>query len=334
MSATSPTTTVPITTIPISRRYFFFGAFAAAASCRRGTQGAQHRVSILRANSYSGDLEGVVRRILIEHRVRVAGKRVLLKPNLVEFSSGAPVNTHPAFVSAAAEAFRALGAADVQIAEGPGHRRTTLDLASSAGYFSTIPNFENYFTDLNLDDVTRVTIPYPFSPLSELYLPNTALACDLLVSLPKMKTHHWTGATLSMKNLFGLVPGAVYGWPKNLLHWAGIGECIADLHYLFPRQFCLVDGIEAMEGNGPILGSRIAAGVIVAGAHPPSVDATCCRIMQIDPAKIGYLQLVAKRSRWTPDSSQQIGESVDSVKKRFALVPELEHFRLNRGAAG
>ncbi len=88
-----------------------------------------------------------------------------------------------------------------------------------------------------------------------------------------------------MKNLFGLVPGAVYGWPKNVLHWAGIDECIADLHYLFPRQFCLVDGIEAMEGNGPILGTRISPGVIVAGAHPPSVDATCCRIMQIDPQK-------------------------------------------------
>lgn len=318
----------------IHRRYFFLGMLGVAASCRRPVERGKHRVSIVRANSYARDLESVVRRILIEHQVPLAGKKVLLKPNLVEFSSDAPVNTHPAFVAAVAEAFRALGAADVHIAEGPGHRRTTFDLASSAGYFSSVPKFENHFTDLNVDDVTRVTIHNPFSSLSELYLPNSALGCDLLVSLPKMKTHHWTGATLSMKNLFGIVPGAVYGWPKNLLHWAGIDQCIADLHYLFPRQFCLVDGIEAMEGNGPILGTRIAAGVIVAGAHPPSVDATCCRIMQIDPAKIRYLRLVADRSRWTGDSIQQIGESVDSVKKRFALLPELEHFRFNRAAAG
>ncbi len=193
-----------------------------------------------------------------------------------------------------------------RIAEGPGHRRMTLDMAWSAGYFHAIPAFEKNFTDLNLDELTRVRLRNPFSSLSELYLPHTVLACDLLVSLPKMKTHHWTGATLAMKNLFGVVPGAVYGWPKNVLHWAGIDECVADLHDLFPRQFCLVDGIEGMEGNGPILGTPNTPGVIVAGAHPPSVDATCCRIMEIDPEKIKYLRLIARRSGWNsrPSSRQ------------------------------
>jgi uncharacterized protein (DUF362 family) len=312
----------------LNRRHFFFGMLGVAANGRQIVEPPKPRVSIVRAESYSHDLESLVRRILVEHRVVIVGKKILLKPNLVEFRSEAPVNTQPAFVAAAAEAFRSLGAAEVLIAEGPGHRRTTLDLASSAGYFDAMPKFENHFTDLNLDDVVRVAIPDPFSYLSELYLPHTALRCDLLVSLPKMKTHHWTGATLSMKNLFGLVPGGVYGWPKNLLHWAGIDECIADLHSLFPRQFCLVDGIEAMEGNGPILGSRIGAGVIVAGAHPPSVDATCCRIMQIDPEKVRYLRLVATRSGRNLSSMQQLGESVSSVQRRFALLPELEHFRL------
>ncbi len=67
------------------------------------------------------------------------------------------------------------------------------------------------FVDLNVDDVTRIHLPRRFSRLGKLYLPNTALRADLLVSLPKMKTHHWVGATLAMKNLFGLVPGGVYG---------------------------------------------------------------------------------------------------------------------------
>lgn len=313
----------------INRRYFFFGMLGVAASCRRRNEISKPRVSIVRAKSYSADLETLVRRILVEHQVPITGKKILLKPNLVEFSPDAPINTHPAFVAAVGEAFRSLGAGEVRIAEGPGHRRTTLDLALSAGYFNIAPKFETNFTDLNLDDVSRVTINHPFSWLSELYLPHTALRFDLLVSLPKMKTHHWTGATLSMKNLFGVVPGGVYGWPKNLLHWAGIDECVADLYYLFPRQFCLVDGIEGMEGNGPILGSRIAPGVIVGGAHPPSVDATCCRVMQIDPKAIRYLELVAKRSRWNFDSIQQIGESLNAVKTRFALLPELTRFRLN-----
>ncbi|MBV9611813.1 MAG: DUF362 domain-containing protein [Acidobacteriaceae bacterium] len=314
----------------LTRRHFFFGALALSSSCRRTViRNQRTRVSIVRAGSYSRDLESLIRHILLEHRLQVTGKTILLKPNLVEFDSSAPVNTHPVFVAAVAAAFRALGASEVRIAEGPGHRRTTLDLASSSGYFTAVEKFERIFTDLNVDEVSRVPILRPFSTLSELYLPQTSLACDLLVSLPKMKTHHWTGATLAMKNLFGVVPGAVYGWPKNLLHWAGIDECVADLHYLFPRQFCLVDGIEGMQGNGPILGTRIRSGVIVAGAHPPSVDATCCRIMQIDPEKVRYLQLVARRSGINFDSIDQIGESLRSVTTRFALIPPLERFRLD-----
>jgi uncharacterized protein (DUF362 family) len=312
----------------MNRRYFFLGSLAAALSCSRVTPSWRPRVSVVRAPSYSADLEALIRRILIEHEVNVAGKRVLLKPNLVEFSSHAPINTHPIFIAAVREAFCALGASEVRIAEGPGHRRMTLDMASAAGYFANIPAFEKLFTDLNLDDVSEVRLNRPFSTLSKIYLPHTVLGCDLLVSLAKMKTHHWTGATLSMKNLFGVVPGGIYGWPKNLLHWAGIDECIADLHYIFPRQFCLVDGIEAMEGNGPILGTRKLVGVIAAGAHPPSVDATCCRIMRIDPQKIRYLKLTEGRSGWTTNSIRQIGESINAVQTHFALIPDLEHLRL------
>jgi len=319
----------------INRRYFFLGSFAVALSCSRVAQSSRprvSRVSVLRVPSYSADLAGIVRRILIEHQVNVAGKKVLLKPNLVEFSPHAPINTHPVFVAAVREAFHALGASEVGIAEGPGHRRMTLDMACAAGYFNSVPKFEKVFTDLNLDQVREVRLDRPFSTLSKIYLPHTVLDCDLLVSLPKMKTHHWTGATLSMKNLFGVVPGNVYGWPKNPLHWAGIDECIADLHYLFPRQFCIVDGIEGMEGNGPILGTSKMAGVIAAGSHPPSVDATCCRIMRINPEKIGYLKLVGARSHWNSGAIQQIGENISSVETPFALIPDFEHLRLGARA--
>jgi uncharacterized protein (DUF362 family) len=238
----------------------------------------------------------------------------VLKPNLVEFDPHTAINTHPMVVHAAYEAFRKLGAAEVKIAEGPGHRRATLDLADAAGYFDTVPQFENAFTDLNLDSVAKRVIPRPVSKLKSLYLPHTVLDCDLLVSLPKMKTHHWAGATLAMKNLFGLVPGGVYGWPKNVLHWAGIPESIVDLHHLFPRQFAIVDGIVGMEGNGPIQGTPKQAGVIVAGSDVVAVDATCCRIMGIDPRKIEYLRLAGSRE------SRQIGETIESVRTPFELI--------------
>jgi uncharacterized protein (DUF362 family) len=291
-------------------------------------------VSILRASEYSEDLYELMRRIIAEHRLDVRGKRVVLKPNLVEFDKSTVVNTHPKMVHAAFEAFQAAGAADVRIAEGPGHRRVTLDLADSAGYFSTVPQFESVFTDLNLDEVTRVNLARPQSKLKSLYLPHTALGCDLLVSMPKMKTHHWVGATLSMKNLFGLVPGGVYGWPKNVLHWAGIDETIADLHSVFPRTFAIVDGIVGMEGNGPIQGTPRTVGVVVAGADPVAVDATCCRIMQIDPRKVGYLQLAAGDEQLREDLIPQAGEKIASVAARFALLPGLESLRLARSASG
>jgi uncharacterized protein (DUF362 family) len=285
-------------------------------------------VSIHRAPAYSEDLYDLVRRLIMDHKLNVRGKRVVLKPNLVEFDERTVINTHPKLVHSALEAFRAAGAAEVRVAEGPGHRRLTLDLADAASYFSTIPRFESVFTDLNLDEITRIPLMQPKSKLRSLYLPNTVLGCDLLVSMPKMKTHHWAGATLGMKNLFGLVPGGVYGWPKNVLHWAGINESIADLHQLFPKTFTLVDGIIGMEGNGPIQGTPRPVGVIVAGASPVAVDATCCRIMGLDPARVGYLRLAAGEENLGEDLISQSGERIAGVATRFALLPELAHLRL------
>src|SRR5579872_556524 len=286
------------------------------------------RVSIVTA-SYTQSIYDTVRRLLVDHRVDVRDKRVVVKPNLVEFDPGTTINTHPLLVHATLEAFRSLGAASVRIAEGPGHRRVTLDLAEAAGYFETIPHFENIFTDLNQDDVSQVLLRDPFSRLNSIYFPNTALSADLLVSLPKMKTHHWVGATLSMKNFFGLVPGGVYGWPKNILHWAGIDESIVDLHAVFPSTFAIVDGVEGMEGNGPIQGTPKHASVLVAGRSLPAVDATCCRIMGIDPAKIGYLRLSAGSGAVAEARILQAGESVRSVRTDFQLLPEFQSFRWN-----
>jgi uncharacterized protein (DUF362 family) len=309
-------------------------ALAAAASCVTltrcsylGERRALPRVSIVHAG-YTQGLYDIVRRLLAEHRVDVRGKRVVIKPNLVEFDPGTTINTHPMLVHAALEGFRALGAADVRIAEGPGHRRVTLDLAEAAGYFETIPRFEDHFTDLNLDDVSQVLLRDPFSRLTSLYFPNTALGADLLVSLPKMKTHHWVGATLSMKNFFGLVPGGIYGWPKNVLHWAGIDECIADFHAAFPRHFAIVDGVVGMEGNGPIQGNPKPVGVLVAGTDMTAVDATCCRIMKINPSMIRYLRLAAGPSRLAEESIRQIGEPIRNVQTPFELIEPFQNIRL------
>jgi uncharacterized protein (DUF362 family) len=78
---------------------------------------------------------------------------------------------------------------------------------------------------------------------------------DLIVSLPKMKTHHWVGVTASMKNLYGTIPGIKYGWPKNVLHHAGIPETVFDINASLPKSIAIIDGIDCMEGDGPIMGT-------------------------------------------------------------------------------
>lgn len=319
----------------LTRREWFTAAaatagIAAAAGCNRDAPLTPSQVSVVRAPAYDQTLYDTVRRLLAAHQVDVRGKNVVLKPNLVEFEPESSINTHPILVHALMEGFTAMGAASVRIAEGPGHRRNTLDLADAAGYFQTIPQFEDRFTDLNLDDVTRIRPARQFSRLPKLYLTNTVLGADLLVSVAKMKTHHWTGATLSMKNLFGTVPSGVYGWPKNVLHWAGIHECIADLHAAYPRKFAIVDGIVGMEGDGPINGVSKRAGVLVAGDDPVAVDATCCRIMKIDPYRIGYLRLAAggRTAHMMERNIHQTGETIASVATAFQLPPAFESYRL------
>ena len=316
----------------MKRRTFVGFGLASMAGCAKKESprvqefsGPASPVTIVKAASYEIDLRDPIRRALEECRLDVRGKNVLLKPNFVEFSRSTCINTHPAFVAAAVDVFDRMGAASVRIGEGPGHRRDTWGLAEQAGYVSSISDFERRFVDLNRDELSRAG---KFGPLPEIYLPNTALGADLIVSLAKMKTHHWAGATLSMKNFFGVVPGTLYGWPKNQLHYVGIPQSIVELNRIFRRTFALIDGVVGMEGNGPIQGRPRQAGVIVAGRDLVAVDATCCRIMSIDPEKIEYLKLARDLGHVPENRIEQRGERIDSVRQKFVLMPIWEQIRL------
>jgi uncharacterized protein (DUF362 family) len=226
-------------------------------------------------------------------------------------------------VHATLEAFRALAAADVRIAEGPGHRRNTLDLADAAGYFDAVPGFEDLFTDLNLDEISKFTLRKPFSKLADVYLPNTILGADLVVSMPKMKTHHWAGVTLSMKNLFGVVPGVAYGWPKNALHWKGIDRSILDINSVVPAHFVIADGIIGMEGNGPLHGSPRHLGRIVLADDPVAADFVCSRLMGLNPLRVKYLAQGAEfLGNGTPERIVHLGERLPATIQPFAVMPE------------
>lgn len=289
--------------------------------------GKRSPVAIVRAASYRDDLEKRMLQGIRECGLDVRGKSVLLKPNFVEFDPKTCINTDVAVVAAALHVFRALGASQVRIGEGPGHRRDTYAVAELTRYRSEIPKFDDVFVDLNRDDVSPIK---NFAGRKEFFFPNSVLGAELIVSLAKMKTHHWAGATLSMKNYFGLVPGSIYGWPKNELHYLGIPTSIVELTRVFgPKSFAIVDGIVGMEGNGPIQGTPKSAGVLVMGSDLPAVDATCCRIMGIDPTRVEYLQRASDQLGVTDASRiDQRGESIESVRTNFQLIKEYGHLRL------
>jgi uncharacterized protein (DUF362 family) len=115
--------------------------------------------------------------------------------------------------------------------------------------------------------------------LGHLWLPKTVLEADYLVSMPKVKTHHWAGMTLSRKNLFGIVPGMKYGWPKNLLHWHGTQRCIADLCATVPIHFVIADAIEVMVGNGPLHGESRKKDSIILSNDSIAADRECSRLL-------------------------------------------------------
>ena len=308
---------------------------AAAASCRpaRVTAGAFDRaarspMALLPASSYDADLVDVVARGLRMFDLPVAGRRVLLKPNLVEFERGTAINTHPAVVHAAAVAFRAAGAREVVVAEGPGHRRDTEYLLTASGLSDALADAGVRFVDLNHDEVREVALGSHFTGASTIHLPETLLAADIVVSVPKLKTHHWAGMTAGMKNLFGTVPGAVYGWPKNVLHMRGIDESIVDLNATVRVQFTIVDGIVAMEGDGPIRGRARPMGFLAMGPDVVAVDASCARIIGLDPQKMPYLREAGRfLGHVAEDRIEQRGESPLRYRTRFDIVDHLTHLR-------
>jgi uncharacterized protein (DUF362 family) len=280
------------------------------------------RVAVLTAATYQGSLETTVLDGLRAIGADVRGAHVLLKPNLVEFDRTTAINTEPGLIAATVLAFRRLGAASVRVAEGPGHRRDVQDVVTRSGLADALARVEAPFIDLNAAPLRQVPLRSRYTNLGELWLPTEVLDADVVVSMPKMKTHHWTGVTLSLKNLFGTLPGRVYGWPKNILHWEGIESSILDIAGAVRPDYAIVDGIVGMEGNGPISGEPVAAGVLVFADDPVAADTVGASLMGFDPARILYLAEAGRfLGQGDPERIEQRGEDPERHRHTFTPPP-------------
>jgi uncharacterized protein (DUF362 family) len=303
----------------------------------RGLEGirqppARSRVHIARAADYSADLAGILRQQFEHFRAEVplAGKRVVLKPNLVEYHRDKVINTDPRVVGAVIELCKSEGASEVIVAEGPGHWRNLEYLAAESGLGDVLKKHGVRLVDLNHDEPVKTLNLGRLTGLEYLYLTRTVTSAEVFISLPKLKTHHWAGATLSLKNLFGTLPGICYGWPKNELHWRGIPNSIIDIALTQTPHLAIVDGIVGMEGDGPLNGTARPVGALIMGADLVAVDATCCRLMGLPAERIAHLALGAQKKLGRLDAVriEQIGEPVEALARTFATPPRYEKLLL------
>jgi uncharacterized protein (DUF362 family) len=284
-------------------------------------------VTLVPMASYGLDMDKEIAAVMSADGLVVKGKKVLLKPNFVEAHPDRPINTNPAVIAGVAHACLRLGAAEVVVGEASGHRRDP--------WFSVLnPSLRSILDrrvkclDLNHGDAVTTVNRGGLTGLPHFYLARAVAEADVLISLPKMKTHHYTGVTLCLKNLFGVLPGIYYGWPKNLLHFRGIERSILDLARTVKVHYGIVDGVVGMEGDGPIMGKAKPVGVLVLSPSPLAADATAARIMGFDPRKIPYLVVAG---RFLPGLRQEDialrGENPRRFATQFDCLAEFKGLR-------
>jgi len=290
------------------------------------------QVVIARCPDYSaGNLRNALRRALkplggMGELVK-PGRKVLLKPNLLRKARPEEaVTTHPAFVQAVAELVLEAGG-EVTVGDSPGaalsHNPGTLAKLYRAGGIERVA--EETGARLMLET------GYELIPLAEgrtvkrIEIIKPALTADIVINLPKFKTHVYTRLTGAVKNLFGLVPGLIKpAYHAKLNDVTRFSSMLVDLMEAIRPGLSIVDGIWGMEGNGPGAGQVRETGLVVAGRNPAAVDVVLSLIAGIDPLSVPTIAECEQRGLLRKDFSdvEISGDSLDGVIQENFLVPD------------
>jgi uncharacterized protein (DUF362 family) len=285
------------------------------------------RVALAACPSYDADILGALRQAWQEAGAPdLRGARVVIKPNLVDVLPGHPSFTHPRVVQALIHFLRdEQRVQSLVVGEGMFFRRDPEAVLIATGFSEMLQKEHVEFVDLNYDDLVSIPLRGGYARMSQLFVARTVVHADALISVPKLKTHHWTRTSGSIKNLFGIVPGIKYGWPKNTLHVKGIEFFLAELldSLPTPQRVAVVDGIVGMQGDGPLFGTGVNVGALAVGTDFLAVDATCARLMGFDPTQILYLQFAAAVGLGQLDAEriQLSGASLDGLRRAFEPAP-------------
>jgi len=246
----------------------------------------------------------------------LAGVTVLIKPNLVvPKTSTTGATTDPNVVKAIVDACIAAGATAIQIIEAP--------LPGNPPYwgpcgYSAIFTAKAYpqVTLVNLVTGTYVLVPVPGggSAYQQMWVPSIVTQPNtFFISAGKLKTHVDAVVTMSMKNLVGLASETAYATvppdtdlPRHDLHLRSINQSIIDLNTTVPINFAVIDGVWAMEGDGPTSGTPVAANVVLAGVNPVAVDRVGLNVMEFSQEAVTYLNYAAQAGLGPPNTSNVV----------------------------
>lgn len=249
------------------------------------------RVALAKCPDYEADILSCLRGLWAQGQMPdLRGKRLLVKPNLVDYIENHPATTDARVVAAVVDYLAEAGAAEIVVGDGPAFRRDALPVAEGCGLLAELRSRGISFVDLNYDDPQPVPARDGWLRRSPtLWLPRHVREADYIVSVPKLKTHHWALVSLSMKNLLGVVPGCRYGWPKNMLHINGFLPSILGVYASLPPVLAVIDGIVGMQGDGPLFGTPVPHGFLAVGSDPVAVDTICAGLMGFPLEDVTYL---------------------------------------------
>jgi uncharacterized protein (DUF362 family) len=250
------------------------------------------------------------------------GDTVLLKVNL-----GSGLDAHEItcwqVARAVALACQEAGAARVIIAEGP---ERGMDHYAQAGYVDHISGVE--YSDFNAASTSLVPVQVtePLWPSGqELVMPRDYLEADVVISLPKMKTHSTAGITAAIKNAVGVPPVAAYrsapdrAW-RDLFHSQyGIHKTIVQINQARRPDLAVIDAIVSGEGVGPWGASAVQTNMVLVSQDPVAADAVAATTMGFDPQRVRHLVYAHHKGLGQVDMEQIeiVGASLDSVRRSF-----------------
>jgi uncharacterized protein (DUF362 family)/NAD-dependent dihydropyrimidine dehydrogenase PreA subunit len=268
--------------------------------------------------SYDTAQEAVERAFLLFPQ-EIEGKRVLIKPNVLRASKASEgIVTHPALLKAVVGKVASMKPASLVVGDNPGlfsyganeeSFRSTGLMAAAGGYYRNI-------------GTEAVTVPFNPEFMDTVSISRDVAQADIIISLPKFKTHGLTVVTGAIKNSYGFLPGA----QKAVLHRiAGspprFNDLIVDVFALRVPDLFIMDAVVGMEGNGPASPDLRQVGQILAADNAVALDTVVAMMMGCDPARLRFLQRAEAAGLGNPDPAaiEVIGEL--AVLPGFKLPP-------------